>query len=200
MTGDGGFLSRWSRRKIDARAGKPDAETQAEPPPAAVVPAQATPDAGRNAPSAGGVPESSGTQLPPVESLTPESDFTAFMQPDVDPGVKREALKVLLRDPRFNVMDGLDVYIDDYSKPDPLPEGWLAKMNQMKHLGAYLEAPEEPEIPAQEAPDALQKSIPEQPLPAGPEGGESDTRDGAAFNAHVTESGTAGGKLPRNEA
>ena len=75
--------------------------------------------------------------LPPVESLTPESDFTPFMRPGVDPATKRAALRVLVRDPRFNVMDGLDVYIDDYTKPDPLPEGWLEKLNQVAHLGHY---------------------------------------------------------------
>jgi hypothetical protein len=34
-------------------------------------------------------------------------------------------------------MDGLDVYIDDYSKPDPLPEEWLGKLNQLARLGDY---------------------------------------------------------------
>jgi len=101
--------------------------------------------------------------LPPVESLTPDSDFTAFMKPDVDPGVRREALKVLLRDPRFNVMDGLDVYIDDYSKPDPLPPEWLAQMNQMKHLGHYVEKVLEAVEPKPEAPAAeLQNTMGEQ--------------------------------------
>ena len=59
--------------------------------------------------------------LPPVESLTPESDFTPFMKPEVDGETRREALKTLFDDPRFNVMDGMDVYVDDYSKPDPDP-------------------------------------------------------------------------------
>ena len=46
-------------------------------------------------------------------------------------------------------MDGLDVYIDDYSKPDPLPEGWLGKMKQMARLGDFEEKPEDdPEKPA----------------------------------------------------
>jgi hypothetical protein len=58
--------------------------------------------------------------LPPVESLTFESDFRAFLQPHVAEDLKRQALKKLLHDPRFNVMDGLDVYIDDYSVPSPL--------------------------------------------------------------------------------
>jgi hypothetical protein len=144
------FLSRWSRRKHEARKTEPAAE------------------AGPDRPSAAAVPESLGSQsepaapapLPPVESLTPESDFTAFMKPDVDPGVRREAMKVLMRDPRFNVMDGLDVYIDDYSKPDPLPPEWLAQMNQMKHLGHYVEkllesVEPKPETPAPELQNAM---------------------------------------------
>jgi hypothetical protein len=39
----------------------------------------------------------------------------------VAPEVKNAAFKKLFADPHFNVMDGLDIYIDDYSKPDPLP-------------------------------------------------------------------------------
>jgi len=58
--------------------------------------------------------------LPPIESLTIDSDFTAFLQPKVDEALKRKALKKLFGDPHFNVMDRLDVYIDDYSQPDPL--------------------------------------------------------------------------------
>ena len=30
-------------------------------------------------------------------------------------------MKKLFSDPHFNVMDGLDTYIDDYGKPDPIP-------------------------------------------------------------------------------
>jgi len=70
-----------------------------------------------------------------VESLTPESDFTPFMAADVDGGVRREALKTLFRDPRFNVMDMMDVYVDDYSKPDPIPASWMDKLEQLSRLG-----------------------------------------------------------------
>ncbi len=59
-------------------------------------------------------------ELPPLDSLNFESDFKAFMSAKVEESVKRAALKKLFSDPRFNVMDGLDVYIDDYTKPDPL--------------------------------------------------------------------------------
>src|SRR6188508_2544949 len=76
-----------------------------------------------------------------------------FMQPDIDPGLRQSALKTLFQDPRFNVMDGLDVYIDDYSKPDPLPEGWLEKMNQMTRLGDYR--------PPEEVPPEAETASPE---------------------------------------
>ena len=135
MSGDD-FLSRWSRLKREARKGgeTPTAERPpAAPPPAAAVSA--------GAPAAAAEPPA---PLPPVESLTPESDFAPFMKAEVDPGTRRQALKTLFQDPRYNVMDGLDTYIADYSLPDPLPEGWLEKMNQVARLGEYL-APEEKE-------------------------------------------------------
>jgi hypothetical protein len=66
--------------------------------------------------------------LPTIESLSFDSDFTAFLKPGVDPTVKRAALKKLFRDPRFNVMDGLDIYIDDYTKADPIPKDMLADL------------------------------------------------------------------------
>lgn len=128
MAGDDDFLSRWSRRKTQARAGVPvqpapvpaapldDQTTGALPP--AIQPAKADPVA-----------------LPPVESLTTESDFQPFMAPGVDPGLRRAALKTLFGDPRFNVMDMLDTYVDDYSKPDPLPADWLEKLEQLSRLG-----------------------------------------------------------------
>jgi hypothetical protein len=72
--------------------------------------------------------------LPPVESLTFDSDFAAFLQPKVDEALKRQALKQLFRDPRFNVMDGLDVYIDDYSKPDPISPDIVRQLVQGRYI------------------------------------------------------------------
>lgn len=161
------FLSRWSKRKSEARA------APAVPAPAA-VPADGQPVAPL-APEAKAAPE----PLPPVDSLTPESDFTGFMKPDVDDGVRRQALRTLFRDPQFNVMDGLDVYIDDYSKPDPLPESWLSQLKMVERLGAYKEPdPPEGEVPpAEGVPEVLEaseKPLPEQGLAATP----SDTSEG----------------------
>src|SRR5436190_9295104 len=134
---DGDFLSRWSRRKHAAKRGEP-------------APAPAAPDGIPGPPQAEATaslePAQPPAPLPPVESLTPESDFAPFMRGDVDPGLRRQALRTLFRDPRFNVMDGLDVYIADFSKPDPIPPDWLEKLNQVARLGDYR-----PPEPAAEA-------------------------------------------------
>lgn len=71
-------------------------------------------------------------QLPPLDSLTFESDFKAFMHSKVEEGVKRAALKKLFSDPRFNVMDGLDTYIDDYTKAEPISEELLAQLEHAR--------------------------------------------------------------------
>jgi uncharacterized protein DUF3306 len=153
------FLSRWSRRKS---ASKATSEAGHAVPSADVVPAQAGIQSQETALA------KSETQppepLPPVESLTFDSDFTGFMKPDVDPALRREALKTLLKDPRFNVMDGLDVYIDDYSKPDPLPEGWLEKLNQVKHLGHYIAPEETAQAASAPAEEDTRKAVAEQPV------------------------------------
>ena len=49
----------------------------------------------------------------------------------VTPAVKNTALKRLFADPQFNVMDGLDVYIDDYTKADPIPPDMLARLQKI---------------------------------------------------------------------
>jgi hypothetical protein len=82
--------------------------------------------------------------LPPVESLSLASDFKPFLAEKVDEAVKRAALRKLFADPHFNVMDGLDTYIDDYSKADPLPEGLLDKLANVYRTLDEKEAAAEP--------------------------------------------------------
>ena len=146
MSGDESFLRRWSRLKSTPEAGT-------DRPTADVAPVETT------APSSAADTDAPPPQPPPpVESLTPESDFTPFMQADIDPGLRRSALRKLFEDPRFNVMDGLDVYIDDYSKPDPLPEGWLEKMNQVARLGVFQ--PKEEQEDQEKQPEPTEQALP----------------------------------------
>jgi hypothetical protein len=81
--------------------------------------------------------------LPPIEELTPESDFSGFMHPKVDPALRRAALQKLFSDPHFNVMDGLDTYIDDYSQPNPIPPAMLAGLRQAQNILAWAKETKE---------------------------------------------------------
>jgi Protein of unknown function (DUF3306) len=105
--------------------------------------------------------------LDDAQALTPESDFKRFMQKDVDANVKNTALKKLWADPRFNVQDGLDIYIDDYSKPDPLPEGMLAKLAHTGFLTLFDPKPDEAEAEKIAADESAQlpamKEVPSTP-------------------------------------
>ena len=121
-----GFLRRWSRQKIEAR----------EAPPA--PPAEPVSKAAAEAPA---------PVLPPVEELTIDSDFSGFFHPKVGEDVRRSALRKLFSDPHFNVMDGLDTYIDDYSKSEPIPAAMLASMKQAQRIIDWAaETPEQAEV------------------------------------------------------
>lgn len=155
---DNGFLSRWSRRKTQARTGAPSgvsdepataapsASARAPVAPASVVSAGAAVGAAASesapalsAQAAEAAPAPPPPTLQDVQSLGRESDYSRFVTPDVDPTVRNAALKKLFTDPHFNVMDGLDVYIDDYGKPDPLPHAMLREMVQSRSLGLFQE-------------------------------------------------------------
>jgi hypothetical protein len=123
-------LSRWSRRKLEAARADPPAPDVASAPPAA-VPASSSPAV---APVPTPVTAPAESERPQVETLTFDSDFRAFLKPDVDPATQRAALKKLFSDPRFNVMDGLDTYIDDYTQADPMPAGMLDKLGKVYAL------------------------------------------------------------------
>jgi hypothetical protein len=141
-----GFLGRWSRMKTEAR------EAPATPAPAERPPVTA--DADETPP-----------QLPPVDQLTLDSDFSGFFHPKVDEDMRRAALRKLFSDPHFNVMDGLDVYIDDYSKSEPIPAAMLASLKQAQRILDWAKGKEdEPEgaVAASEQPandEALAASI-----------------------------------------
>lgn len=75
-----------------------------------------------------------------MAALTRESDYSRFVAPGVEGAVRNAALRKLFSDPHFNVMDGLDIYIDDYTVPSPLPLATIRRMSQAAFLG-LAEAP-----------------------------------------------------------
>ena len=134
-----GFVSRWARRKAQARGGAVAAPVPAPAvaPPAtltatALVAPTATPSVVEPAAPAAAMPT-----LADVAQLTRESDYSRFVAAGVDEGVKRAAMKKLFADPHFNLMDGLDTYIADYGQPDPIPLAMLRSMNQAKFLRLF---------------------------------------------------------------
>ena len=63
------------------------------------------------------------------------SDYSAFVARGVDTSVRRGALKKLFADPHFNIGDGLDLYMGDYNKPDPIP---AAMMSALRHTQSFF--------------------------------------------------------------
>jgi Protein of unknown function (DUF3306) len=152
-----GFLGRWARRKNDALQGKPLDE------PAPVVPPPPLPVAAANAAVVSQEPSAADDATEPVRELslddakllTKDSDFKPFMASNVGPEVRNAAMKKLFADPHFNVMDGLDIYVDDYSISEPIPESMLRQMTSAKFLKIFddEEDDEDPEKAALENPD-----------------------------------------------
>jgi hypothetical protein len=132
-----GFLGRWSRRKAGLEPeGLDSAAPDLKP---KVTPSSVPPDK-KTIESASAPAEAE--PLPPtledaesIDRFAP--DFSAFMQPNVDPAVQQAAMKKLFSDPHFNIMDRLDIYIDDYSIPDPIPMEMLKRMVQSESLGLF---------------------------------------------------------------
>jgi len=145
-----GFLGRWSRRKQEVRAAEAAAQAQAAPMPMPTpVPAPAVePDpAAKAAPlHPGPLPAGAPDAAPPltladVDGLGLESDYKPFLAKAVAPEVRNAALRKLFSDPHFNVMDGLDTYVDDYSKSAPLPDSVLRQMASASFLRLVDETP-----------------------------------------------------------
>jgi hypothetical protein len=184
-----GFLGRWSRRKLEADQGRPVPEEPPEPPaqaaPGAAAAIVAAP-APLEAPQPAAPPAEPAAELPPptlddVRALTAESDFSRFAARGVAPEVKNAALKKLFADPRYNVMDGLDVYIDDYSQPDPLPTHIARELAGNAFLRLFEEPPAQPEAGARDVADnptdqSVAQSVTVPAVPAPPQDADPDLR------------------------
>jgi hypothetical protein len=130
------FFARWARRKSDAPHD-----------PAPALDADASTTATRTVADASQIDDSKAKPLPSLEdvaNLGHDSDYSVFMASGVDEAVKRSAMKKLFTNPHFNIMDGLDIYIGDYNKFEPITPEILAALNHAKALLnplAQFEAP-----------------------------------------------------------
>jgi len=150
-----GFLNRWSKKKLGAEPELSPSELAEKQSPgqlkkSADASAKDTKDSAsvestadkKLEPVAGATQVEAAPTLEDVLKLTKDSDFSAYVKPGIDPEVQKAAMQKLFSDPRYNIMDGLDIYIDDYSKPDPIPLEMLKKLNQSKMLGLFKTAEE----------------------------------------------------------
>ncbi|MBI3443960.1 MAG: DUF3306 domain-containing protein [Magnetospirillum sp.] len=94
------FLSRWSRRKHDAKAAtQPEPEAQPTPPPEA---AEAAPP----------------PDLPPIETLDRNSDYSAFLKAGVPADIRDAALqKLWASDSSLMAPEIMDLHMGDYTSP-----------------------------------------------------------------------------------
>jgi hypothetical protein len=130
-----GFLTRWSRRKTLSRQGEElpepaeEADGEHAASPVAQDPALIPEDSSSEpAAEAAGVPEETTPELPPLESLDEDSDYSAFLGDGVPADVKQKALHKLFHSPKFNIRDGLDDYDWDFTNPEPLGDIITAEM------------------------------------------------------------------------
>jgi len=181
-TEEGNFFSRWSRRKAQVRTGQPlPAEPPAPAPP--VVGARVVEPLVSTAPQtpapAAANPAQAAPEQPPaltlddVAQLTREADFSPFVGRQVPAEVRNAAMKKLFTDPHYNVMDGLDIYIDDYTKSSPVSAAMMAKMVGAQFL-KLVDDPNEVKPPAASAAVATVTDADADAIP------QAVTADGAA--------------------
>ena len=98
-------------------------------------------------------------ELPPIDKLTPESDFSAFMHPKVEDALRRGTASSAQRgDPHFNLPDPFEPNSRDWNIADPIPDEMLKTLNQARML--LLSDEEKLELAKQEAAAAAQAQAP----------------------------------------
>ena len=110
-----GPLRRWARRRREvAREAQADAEARARD-----IPEQA-PDIRQSVgdsldPAAVEEKALTDEDMPPLDSLGEDSDYSGFLSPGVSEALRRRALRKLFSSAVFNIPDGLDDYDDDFT-------------------------------------------------------------------------------------
>lgn len=134
------FLSRWSRRKLDAKA------------------APLPPEPAEQSKSPEPEPPPPPPELPPIDSLTKDSDFSVFLKAGVPQELKQAALQKLWQsDPTLMAQEVMDLHMGDYASPvgEVVKTAWRLGKGVLD--AAELAAEEEEKAKA-----ALPPSTPEQ--------------------------------------
>jgi hypothetical protein len=169
-----GFLQRWSRRKAQARSAPvetPAAAVEDSVPAAEITPASSQQGThGQDAPA-----PVDPKDLPDIESLAADSDFSVFMRPGVPAHLRTQALRKLWRsDPIFSQLDGLVEYGEDYTLPSwpkgtiktayQIGRGFVNELEKLAEPEAGPAPPLPPEAPTPEAAPSIGPTTPEEPV------------------------------------
>ena len=175
---DEAFLGRWSRRKA-LKQGDVGLESTNEP----KNNQQDLDQSGDESVN----PPLTDEDMPPVESLGEDDDFSGFLSPEISEKLRKVALRKLFHGAGFNVRDGLDDYDDDFTVFEPLGDIVTADMRHQQEMlerKAREAAEKEAELVTA---DDVESENREQELPP-QEGDEeihetsSETRDGDTGN------------------
>lgn len=120
---DENFISRWSRRKQDR--GKDPAVTSEKIPTADAIVEK---------------PHLTDADMPAIESLTEDSDYSGFLSPKVSEALRKQALRKLFHSPGFNVRDGLDDYDGVYTEFEKLGDIVTADMRHQLEMESQRRA------------------------------------------------------------
>ncbi|RZO22302.1 MAG: DUF3306 domain-containing protein [Candidatus Thioglobus sp.] len=122
---DEAFLGRWSRRKA-LKQGDVDLEPTNEP----KTNEQDLDQSGDESVD----PPLTDEDMPPVESLGEDDDFSGFLSPEISEKLRKAALRKLFHGAGFNVRDGLDDYDDDFTVFEPLGDIVTADMRHQQEM------------------------------------------------------------------
>jgi len=211
MSDSEGRLGRWSQRKAAARLapksrGRAAPVAAAEPEPAPPAPETggigapasagevqtdgAAPDADQEVRATEGDPDVV-ENLPDIEDLNKDSDFTPFMADGVPDELKNAALRKLwTSDPVFGFLDGMNEYDEDYNVIDRVITAVAEGKDKLKKGRKKL----------QKAADGAETGAQDEPAPEDEAEARTDTEKNAADGAgdddtplQDPESGRGGG-------
>lgn len=135
---DVSFVSRWSRLKHENNQTNDDADVDSIVDSIVDRAAEQTiaSDEEQQAP----VKLLTDADMPDIESMTADSDYTDFLSPGVSEALRRLALRKLFRSEVFNIRDGLDEYDGDYTHFEKLGDIVTSDMKHQLELEAKRKA------------------------------------------------------------
>ena len=114
------FYARWSRRKLES---KTDSD---------VVDDSVSTERGVDEEPA--VPALTDADMPALETLHDDSDYSGFLSPEVSDKLREAALRKLFHGKAFNIVDGLDDYDDNFLTGLPLGDIVTADMRHQAEI------------------------------------------------------------------